>query len=60
MKNSNHILYPYLTAQKKHQYYNLREYSYNKLLIPNTIYLNEQDYLIWFLYTILGLTSDHD
>jgi len=45
LKNTYHILYPYL-PENQHQHYHLRQRPHNKALIPKTTYLTDRDYIV--------------
>ena len=49
LKNSYHVLYPYL-PENKYQHYRLRHCPHNKALIPKTSYLSDLDYIMHMLY----------
>ena len=49
LKNSYHVLYPYL-PENQYQHYHLRQRLHNKALIPKTTYLSDRDYIMRMLY----------
>jgi len=49
LKNSYHVLYPYL-PENHYQHYRLRQHPHNKALIPKTTYLSDRDYIMRMLY----------
>ena len=49
LKNSYHVLYPYL-PENQYQRYHLRQRLHNKALIPKTTYLSDRDYIMRMLY----------
>ena len=49
LKNSYHVLYPYL-PENQYQQYHLRQRPHNKALIPKTTYLSDRDYIMRMLY----------
>jgi len=49
LKNSYHVLYPYL-PENQYQHYHLRQRPHNKALIPKTTYLSDSDYIMHMLY----------
>jgi len=49
LKNSYHVLYPYL-PENQYQHYHLRQRPHNKALIPKTTYLSDRDYIMRMLY----------
>ena len=49
LKNSYHVLYPYL-PESQYQHYHLRQRRHNKALIPKTTYLSDRDYIMRMLY----------
>jgi len=49
LKNSYHVLYPYL-PESQYQHYHLRQRQHNKALIPKTTYLSDRDYIMRMLY----------
>ena len=49
LKNSYHVLYPYL-PENQYQYYHLRQRPHNETLIPKTTYLSDRDYIMRMLY----------
>ena len=49
LKNSYHVLYPYL-PENQYQRYHLRQRLHNKALIPKTTYLSNRDYIMRMLY----------
>ena len=49
LKNSYHVLYPYL-PENQYQHYHLRQRRHNKALIPKTTYLSDRDYIMRMLY----------
>jgi len=49
LKNTYHVLYPYL-PENQYQHYYLRKRPHNKALVPKTICLSDRDYIIRMLY----------
>ena len=51
LKNSYHVLYPYL-PENQYQHYHLRQRPHNKTLILKAIktYLSDRDYIVRMLY----------
>jgi len=49
LKNSYHVLYPYL-PENQYRHYHLRQRLHNKALIPKTTYLSDRDYIMRMLY----------
>jgi len=49
LKNSYHVLYPYL-PENQYQHYYLTQRPHNKALIPKTTYLSDRDYIMLMLY----------
>ena len=49
LKNSYHVLYPYL-PENQYQHYHLRQRPHNKALIRKTTYLSDRDYIMRILY----------
>ena len=49
LKNSYHVLYPYL-SENQYQHHYLRQHPHNKALIPKTTYLSDRDYIMRMLY----------
>jgi len=49
LKNSYHVLYPYL-PENQYQHYHLRQRFHNKALIPKTTYFSNRDYIMRMLY----------
>ena len=49
LKNSYHVLYPYL-QENQYQHYHLRQRPHNKALLPKTTYLSDRDYIMHMLY----------
>ena len=49
LKNSYHVLYPYL-PENQYQHYHLRQLLHNEALIRKTTYLSDRDYIMRTLY----------
>ena len=58
LKNSYHVLYPYL-PENQYQHYHILGNPHNKALIPKTTYLSDRDYIMRMLYTrnVISLLS---